>query len=51
MVSVDSTVDMPNLLAKNEDTVDFPVPEVPPRRIIIGIFLSKFIFIFTYYHV
>lgn len=42
---------MPNLLAKREETVDFPVPLVPPKRTIIGIALSKIInlFILTYY--
>ena len=42
IVSVDRTVEIPNRLAKNDETVDFPVPEVPPINIMIGICLSKF---------
>jgi hypothetical protein len=32
MVSVDNTVEMPNLLPRREDSVDFPVPEVPASK-------------------
>jgi len=48
-VSVDKTEEMPRRLARREDTVDFPVPDVPPNRMIIGIVLSekKIIYLLT----
>jgi len=35
-----NTVDMPNLDAKILEAVLFPVPEVPPKNMINGCFLS-----------
>lgn len=32
IVSVDNTVEMPSLLPRREDSVDFPVPEVPASK-------------------
>ena len=50
MESVERTVDTPNRLAIKLATVDLPVPDVPPIRTIIGIFLSIFKS-FTYYNI
>ena len=32
IVSVESTVEIPNLLPRRDDSVDFPVPEVPASK-------------------
>lgn len=41
MVSVESTVDIPNLLPNNEANVLLPVPEVPANKMMIFLFDSK----------
>jgi len=39
-VSVDKTVEIPNLLARRDARVDLPVPDVPPSNMITGKALS-----------
>jgi hypothetical protein len=41
IVSVDNTVEMPNLLPRREDSVDFPVPEVPASKTSIFLLDSR----------
>lgn len=40
IVSVDSTVDIPNLEPNNEARVDFPVPDVPANKMMIFLLAS-----------
>ena len=41
IVSVDKTVEIPNLLPRREDSVDLPVPEVPASKTSIFLLDSR----------
>ena len=43
IVSVDMTVEIPSLLPNKDDSVDFPVPEVPASKTRMFLFDSKLI--------